>query len=56
VTNTTDSAKPLSVLRTYLRGRSSKPGRGFWGPLFGRALSYEFAQRALKTGASAVPV
>lgn len=46
----TDSKSSLSVLRIYLRRRSSKPGRGFWGRLFGRSLSYDIAERALKAG------
>ena len=46
----TDSTPSLSVLRIYLRRRSSKPGRGFWGRLFGRSLSYDLAERALKAG------
>lgn len=50
MTNNTDRTPPLSVLRIYLRRRSSKPGRGFWGRLFGRSLSYDLAERALKSG------
>ena len=46
----TDSNPSLSVLRIYLRRRGSKPGRGFWGRLLGRSLSYDLAERALKAG------
>lgn len=46
----TDSSPSLSVLRIYLRRRGSKPGRGFWGRLFGSSLSYDLAERALKAG------
>jgi PII-like signaling protein len=40
----------LSILRIYLRRRSTKPGRGFWGRLFGTSLSYHLAQKALQGG------
>jgi PII-like signaling protein len=50
VTQNPDSTPPLSVLRIYLRRRGSRPGRGFWGRLFGRSLSYDLAERALKAG------
>lgn len=50
MTNPAESNKSLSVLRIYLRRRGSKPGRGFWGRLFGRSLSYDLAERALKAG------
>jgi hypothetical protein len=43
----TDSNCSLSV---YLRRRGATPGRGFWGRLFGRSLSYDLAKRALKAG------
>lgn len=46
----TDPSPSLSVLRIYLRRRRTKPGRGFWGRLFGRSLSYDLAERALKAG------
>jgi PII-like signaling protein len=46
----TDPSPSLSVLRIYLRRRGTKPGRGFWGRLFGRSLSYDLAERALKAG------
>jgi len=46
----TDSSATLSVLRIYLRRRGTKPGRGFWGRLFGRSLSYDLAERALEAG------
>jgi PII-like signaling protein len=50
VTHNSNSTPPLSVLRIYLRRRGSQPGRGFWGRLFGRSLSYDLAERALKAG------
>lgn len=46
----TDPSPSLSVLRIYLRRHGTKPGRGFWGRLFGRSLSYDLAERALKAG------
>lgn len=33
-----------------MRRRGSRPGRGFWGRLFGRSLSYDLAERALNAG------
>jgi PII-like signaling protein len=50
VTKPDDIDLPLSILRIYLRRRRSMPGRGFWGRLFGRTLSYDLAERALEAG------
>jgi PII-like signaling protein len=37
-------------LRIYRRRRSTRPGRGFWGRLFGTPLSHHFARQALRAG------
>lgn len=48
--NRINSTRSLSVLRIYLQRRDSKPGRGFWGRLFGRSFSYDLVERALRAG------
>lgn len=50
MTHYADRELPLSVLRIYLRRRNSKQGHGFWARLFGRYLSYDLVERALKAG------
>ncbi|WP_437645381.1 hypothetical protein [Sorangium sp. So ce362] len=56
MTHDSDSTQPLSVLRIYLRRRSSAPGRGFWGRRFERSLSCDLAERAIKAGVTCATV
>lgn len=49
MTNTA-SAKPLSILRIYLRRQAVHASGGFWGRLFGRPFAHDLAERALKGG------
>lgn len=46
----------LSVLCIYLRSGGVAGGRGFWGRLFGRPLSYALAERALEAGLTCATV